>query len=368
VTLLPAGTSQTATAAPRGKVAADLRRAADRAVAAGIPGVIAFVRDGNRTVRVARGSAQLSPRQAMRPSDRFRVGSITKTFVASVAGQLAAEGTLNLDDPVERWLPGVVPNGPAITLRELLGHRSGLFDYLEDPQVLAPYLSGNLGRRWTPDELIAISNAHPPLFAPGAQLSYSNTNYILLGRAIEAATGRPIGVELSERIFKPLRLRSTLYPTGQSIPGAHAHGYFFPARGRPRDTTRVSPTHAGAAGAVVSTADDLARFYRALLSGQVVPPDQLAQMQTLTQPSGGAGQGGLQGYGLGLFTVGTRCGTRWGHDGGVAGYNSYAFSTRDGQRQFVLLANAQTLNDAVGNARAQRAFGRLYETAACARL
>jgi D-alanyl-D-alanine carboxypeptidase len=330
--------------------------------------VIAFVRDGNRTVRVARGAGQLTPRRAMRASDRFRVGSITKTFVASVAGQLAAEGKLGLDDPVERWLPGVVPNGQAITLRELLGHRSGLYDYLQDPQVLQPYLNGDLGRTWTPEQLIAIANAHPPLFEPGAQLSYSNTNYILLGRAIEAATGRPIGVELSERIFKPLGLRSTLYATQQSIPGPHAHGYFFPSRGRPQDTTRVSPTHAGAAGAVVSDADDLARFYRALLSGQVVPPDQLAQMETLTQPTGAGGQGGLQGYGLGVFTVGTRCGTRWGHDGGIAGYNSFAFSTRDGQRQFVLFANAQTLNDAVGNARAQRAFGRLYETAACARV
>jgi D-alanyl-D-alanine carboxypeptidase len=364
LTLLLAILPAASPAAPRTDVAARLARAADRVVSAGVPGIIVLVRDGDRTVRVARGSAQLRPKHPMRATDRFRVGSITKTFVATVVAQLAAEGKLGLDDPIERWLPGAVPNGQAITLRHLLGHRSGIFDSLEDPQVLTPYLTGDLAHTWTPEQLIAIANAHPPLFAPGTQLAYSNTNYILLGRAVEAVTGRPVGVELADRVFGPLGLRSTFFATEQAIPGSHAHGYFFPETGPPRDTTLVSPTHSGAAGAIVSTTDDLARFYRALLSGKVVRADMLAAMETLTLPP--ADQG-FQGYGLGLFTVRTRCGTRWGHDGGVAGYNSLAFSTRDGQRQFVLLANALRLDDSVGNIRAQQAFGQLANAASCLR-
>lgn len=357
--LLAAAVVPHATAAPprNDATAAKLRRATNEVVAAGVPGVVALVRDGRRTVRVAGGSARLRPRQPMRVNDRFRVGSITKTFVAAVVAQLAGEGKLAFDDTVERWLPGMVPNGQNITLRELLNHHSGLFDYLEDPRVLAPYLHGNFAHAWTPEQLVAISNAHPPLFPPGSRFSYSNTNYILLGLIVPAATGRSLQTELRERIFTPLKLRSTFFATGQRIPGPHAHGYFLPDSRTRQDTTAVSPTHAGAAGAIVSTADDLARFYRALLSGRLLRPDLLQAMETLTD-----------GYGFGLVAVRTPCGTLWGHDGAIAGYDSIAFSTRGGQRQLVILANALTPDDKVGDKTAQRAFERLAATAACTRL
>lgn len=357
----------TATAAPSRKAAttAKLSRLAHGVVAAGVPGVVVLARDGRRTIRVAQGRAQLRPAEPLSAADRFRVGSITKSFVASVLGQLAGEGKLGLDDSLERWVPGAVPNGQAITIRQLLGHRSGIYDYLQDERVLAPYLGGDLAHVWTPDQLIAIANEHPSQFAPGSTLAYSNTNYTLLGKVIQAVTGRPVGVELDQRIFKPLNLRSTLYATGQDIPRPYAHGYFNTGSGPLQDVTRVSPTHAGAAGAIVSTAGDLARFYRALLGGRLVPPAQLAAMETLSTSSDPTVQG-LGGYGLGIFTVDTRCGPKWGHDGGIAGYDTLAFNTKSGRGQFVVLTNSITADDQVGTPRAQRALGRLVNTAACA--
>ncbi|MEA2178875.1 MAG: D-alanyl-D-alanine carboxypeptidase, partial [Solirubrobacteraceae bacterium] len=134
--------------------APQLRRDVARAVAAGVPGVIVLVRDGPRTVSVAGGSARLKPRAPMRVDDRFRIASLTKTYVATVVLQLAGEGRLSLHDTVERWLPGMVPNGHHITLRHLLNHHSGLFDYFNDPQVLQPYLEGDLSRTWTPEQLV----------------------------------------------------------------------------------------------------------------------------------------------------------------------------------------------------------------------
>jgi D-alanyl-D-alanine carboxypeptidase len=345
--------------------AAKLRREVNRVVAAGVPGVIVLVRDGRRTVRVAGGAARLKPRQAMRVSDRFRIGSLTKTYVATVVLQLAGEGKLSLDDSVERWLPGMVPNGQNITVRELLNHHSGLFDFFNDPQHLAPYLAGDFAHVYTPEQLVAIAVAHPPLFPPGARPplfpanpneAYSNTNYVLLGLIVEKVAGRSIGAELSRRIFRPLKLRDTLFSTGRRIPGRHAHGYFFPDARTRLDTTSVSPTHTWAAGAIVSTADQVARFYRALLFGRLLRPNLLRAMTTFTDA-----------YGLGILLGRTPCGTQWLHTGEIAGYNSIATNTKNGRRQVVLLATAQAPGNQVGNTKAQRAFDRLLTAAACAR-
>ena len=186
-----------------------LQRQMDALVAAGVPGVVVLVHGKNGTLRLASGHSNLARKTPMRVTDRFRVGSITKSFVATVVLQLVGEGKLSLDDTVEHWLPGAVPNGDKITLRNLLSHRSGLYDYLSDPRVLKPYLSGNFGYSWTPRRLVAVSASHKPLFAPGTTTSYSNTNYILLGLIVEKATGNSIGAELKRRIFAPLQLRST---------------------------------------------------------------------------------------------------------------------------------------------------------------
>jgi len=192
-------TAASATAPSR---TAQLQAAVDNAVATGVPGVILMARDGNGTIRVTGGYGTLTSKTPIRATDRFRIGSLTKTFVATVALQLVDEGALSLDDSVERWLPGVVPNGSNISVRELLSMRSGLYDYLNENTVIVKrFLAGDLLHRYTPLELVRIATAHKPYFAPGAGWHYCNTCYILVGLIVEKVTGHPIATEVEQRIF-----------------------------------------------------------------------------------------------------------------------------------------------------------------------
>jgi D-alanyl-D-alanine carboxypeptidase len=340
---------------------AKLQRALDELVAAGSPGAIVLVRDGDRTLRLAGGDAILEPGRRMRPTDRFRIASVTKTFTATVVLQLVGEGKLSLDDTVEHWLPGLVPDGEGITVRQLLNMSSGLYDYLvdEDTTVRDRIESGDVEYRWAPRELVAIATAHEPKFAPGAGYSYCNTCYVLLGLIVEEATGSSIGAELRRRIFTPLRLRATTFDTEPRIAGRHAHGYLLLGEPPLIDVSVLSPSWGWAAGAIVSTADDLARFYRALLDGRVLRPDLLQAMRTTS-----VGVSSTDRYGLGLAQVRMPCGTAWGHQGGIAGYETYVLASRNGRHESVVFTN---LDGSSASKRAEQALQRLVVAAYCER-
>jgi D-alanyl-D-alanine carboxypeptidase len=308
----------------------------DRIVAAGAPGAVGLVWDGRTTERAASGVADLRTGRPMRTADRYRVGSVTKTFVAAVVLQLVGEGVLRLSDPIERWLPGLVPGGAGITVRNLLNHTSGLYNYTDDPRVFAPYLDrGDRDFVWQPRQLVGVATAHPPVFAPGTGWSYSNTGYILLGLIVKASTGIDISRQLERRVFQPLRLRDTSFPvTDPRVPQPNAHGYanFHPGAAL-TDITVLSPSWAGAAGAIVSTVEDVARFYRALLGGHLLRPDLLAAMKTTVD----AGSGFR--YGLGLVNGDAPCATVWGHNGDFVGYFDFAITNDRVDRQVVLMMN-----------------------------
>jgi D-alanyl-D-alanine carboxypeptidase len=327
-------------------------------VHAGVPGVVVEVRRGGATLGLAAGHADLKTGTRMRAGDRFKVGSITKTFVATAVLQLVAEGRVGLGDTVERWLPGLVPGGGAITVRQLLAHTGGLSDYLDDPRPLAPYLAGDDGFRWPPVRLVRIAVSHPPLFAPGTGWSYSNTGYVLLGLIAERADGRPIAAQLRSRIFDPLGLDATRLPQSQGFGHPRAHGYFLTAQGL-QDVTPISQSLFFTAGGVVSTAHDVAAFYHGLLTGKLLPP-RLLQTMTATVPRAP----GLA-YGLGIFSIPTPCGTAYGHDGALPGYKSLALAGRDARRQAVVLVNSITEAETVGGPAAQAAYNRLIATALC---
>jgi D-alanyl-D-alanine carboxypeptidase len=312
-----------------------LQEIARELVAGGSPGALVVVMTPSGIHRAAAGFANLEAKARLRPSDRFRIASVTKTFVATVILQLAAERRLTLDDPVDRWLPGAVPGGASITIRELLNHTSGLFDYDEDQAWVNARIS-DPGREWTPRKLIAIATSHPPLFPPGQGWSYSNTNYVLLGLVIEAATHKRLAEELQIRIFRPLRLRSTSYPTGNAIRGRFAHGYLvgrpplpFPAGTLIDVSTLLSPSAWGA-GQIVSNGDDLTRFLAALMKGRLLPAAQLKAMTTEVAPHH---------YGLGLRIAPTRCGEAFGHDGDVPGYRNILWATVNGRRVVSIMVN-----------------------------
>ncbi|MFD5701293.1 serine hydrolase domain-containing protein [Streptomyces lasiicapitis] len=324
------------------------RAAIDAAVRGGIPGVTAQAHDNRGPWNAASGIGDLREHTPRGAHDRFRAASITKTFVATVVLQLEAEGKLDLDDSVGQWLPGVVAghghDGDRITVRQLLNHTSGIYDYTDDPGVVRMYFTPEFfkhrHRTWTPRELVAVATRHKPDFAPGKGRRYSNTNYLLAGLIIEKATGHPYGDEIRRRVIEPLGLRATSVPgTNPTVPGPSSRAYSKLSElskasrkpeGRTYDVTELNPSAAGASGEMISDAADLNRFYSALLRGRLLPKKQLAEMKR-TVPADGDEAGGGR-YGLGLLRLKLRCGTVvWGHGGGIHGSLSLALTTTDGR-------------------------------------
>jgi D-alanyl-D-alanine carboxypeptidase len=313
---------------------AGLQRAAGKLVTDGVPGVIIMTRRGQQVSHVVAGLADKATGQLMRPVDRVHIGSITKTLVATVVLQLAAEGRLSLNDSVQKWLPGVI-TGPGyhpaqITIRQLLQHTSGLRDYTSDPRFQTAQA---LAQTWRPQQLVDIAvRLGPPVHG----WHYSNTNYILLGMIIQKVTGHSPITEIRRRILEPLGLQGTSFPlTSKQIPPPYAHGYFGPI-----DVTNlVNPSVAWTAGAMISTVDDVAYFYRALLTGRLLPPAQQRELLT-TIPVHDTGELFTEHYGLGIYRVHLPCGTAWGHDGGYpGGFKTYAYTSPNGSRQAVIVYN-----------------------------
>ena len=305
-------------------------------VAAGAPGVVVTARRGHRVEQTAGGFADVRTRTPMRATDLFRTGSLTKTYVATVVLQMVAEGTLSLEDTVERWLPGLVTNGDTITLRQLLNHSSGIPEFDQDPRVLKPYLAGNLGYRWSPLALVKVALSHKAS-APGLHHSYSNTNYLLVGLVVEAASHHTLAAELKRRIFTPLHLDATTFQLHLGPDAPYAHGYFTLGKPPATDISALS-AYPWAAGAIVSSGADTATFYRALLRGQLLPTKQLDEMKTTLSEGAKTDFPGSR-YGLGLESLRLPCGRAWGHGGNYPGYLVYSLTSNDGSRQAVVLLN-----------------------------
>ncbi|MFH8804483.1 serine hydrolase domain-containing protein [Streptomyces sp. NPDC017936] len=261
-------------------------------------------------------------------SDHFRAGSVTKTFLATVVLQLAAEHRLSLSDPVERYLPGLVRgagnDGRALTLRSLLTHTSGLYDYTRDTGGTLPV---------TAPAAVRIALTHPP--AGLGRFAYSNTNYVLLGLVVEQATGRSYAQEAERRVISPLGLTGTSFPGSRtSLPSPHGRAYDTDGT----DVTELDPRAAGAAGELVTTLADLDRFYAALLGGELLTPRWLREMRDTRTAHGS--------YGMGLFPATLPCGvTVWGHNGRISGSYVRSAATVDGRRVLTFRVNTTAMAD-----------------------
>ncbi|MFJ8081160.1 serine hydrolase domain-containing protein [Streptomyces sp. NPDC096205] len=325
------------------------------AVRDGVPGVTATAQDTHGTWRATAGVGDLRTGAPRTPADRYRVGSITKTFVATVLLQLEAEGRLSLDDSVDKWLPGLVRghghDGTKITVRQLLNHTSGVHDYTSDSDFVRSYFlkDGFFRHRYDslpPAGLVAIAMKHRPDFAPGTDWSYSNTNYVLAGMVIEQVTGRPYGTEIRDRIIGPLHLRATSVPGTRvtvTRPSSRAYGKLAEEPTGPTyDVTELNPSLASSAGEMISDSADLGRFYRALLGGRLLPPTQLKAMKTTVKA------GDIPGarYGLGLIDRELGCGVHvWGHGGGIHGSTSEAVTTPDARHSLAFNFNGDWSGD-----------------------
>ncbi|WP_320067291.1 serine hydrolase domain-containing protein [Micromonospora sp. RTGN7] len=267
------------------------------------------------------------------PHARFRVGSATKVFTAALVLQLAAEGRVDLNGPVQGYLPGLLPaDYPTVTVRQLIDHTSGI------PSPIVPDdIEWQLARRydrWTPEQIVRRGLDNGREFEPGEKQHYTNMGYIVAGLLIEKITGHSYETELDRRIARPLGLRDTYAPGDDPrIRGPHAHGYQAVVRGGATelvDATTWSQTFTPASGNVISSLADLDTFITALFNGRVVPEPQLTEMFTL--PRVDDVEGGPARYSAGLTAMRLPNGeTLWAKTGSRFGYLTAVASTRDGR-------------------------------------
>ncbi|MEU3648323.1 serine hydrolase [Lentzea sp. NPDC034063] len=293
------------------------------------PAALATITEGNgRTSAYTSGTSELNKRTPVPRNGQVRAGSNTKAFVAVVVMQLVGEGKVELDKPINHYLPGAIKDD-RITVRQLLNHTSGLANYTEFMGL--EKFEEQRHRYFEPRELLDIANAHPVTGEPGVKFKYSNTNYLLLGLLTQKVTGRPIAENVEQRVIRKAGLKDTYWPGvgDQTIKGKHPQGYARTGNGI-EDVTEMDPSWGWAAGQIISTTKDLNAFYQALLGGKLVPQAQLTEMKK-TVDTAGEMWPGVE-YGLGIASAPLSCGGRsWGHGGDIHGYETRGGVTDSGR-------------------------------------
>ena len=306
----------------------------------GYPGILAKTSESGKTWSYAVGTADLRTNKPMKTDFRFRIGSVTKTFTATLVLQLAGENRLNLDDSIAKWLPGVIQgngyDGNQITIRQILNHTSGIAEYSRSKE----FDLMDTKKSYAAEELVKMGISLPPDFAPGKGWSYSNTGYVLLGILIEKVTGNSYAEEIENRIIEPLELSDTFLPGNSTvIPGTkHPRGYIqLDGASELKDVTYYNPSMGQSAGEMISTADDLNKFFSYLLGGKLLKDQQLKQMLT-TVPTGIEG---IDGFGLGIYETKLPNGISiWGHTGGIPGFDTFAGGTHGGRHTLAVSLNS----------------------------
>ncbi|MEU0007334.1 serine hydrolase domain-containing protein [Streptomyces sp. NPDC006314] len=309
---------------------------------ANVPGVtVGIWTPGQESYVRSFGVADKASGRKMAPDLRMRIGSETKTFTVTALLQLVDQGRVGLDDPIGKYIDGV-PNGDRITLRELAGMRSGLFNYSDDDDFFKA-LTSDPQRPFKPQQLLDYAFKHPVLFEPGQKFYYSNTNLILLGLLVEKESGQHLGDYIERHILDPAGMKDTLFPTGSEFPTPHAQGYTDQtADGKVTETAGWNPSWGWAAGAMISTLDDLHIWARTVATGElpdgnrmISPETQKQRLMTPATPIPGAG------YGLGIFNV-----EGWvGHNGSLPGYESLTIYLPATRTTVVVLLNTDIDHD-----------------------
>ncbi|MER7661613.1 serine hydrolase domain-containing protein [Streptomyces sp. NPDC096193] len=303
---------------------------------AAIPGVTVAVSAPDKgTYLRTFGVADKSTGAPMEADMNMRIGSESKTFTVTALLQLVDQGKVGLDDTIDKYIAGV-PNGNRITLRQLAGMRSGLFNYTMDDDFVKAFLT-DPRKPFTPQQLLDYGFKHPVNFQPGAEFQYSNTNLILLGLVVEKTSGMPLQDFISQNITRPARLRNTFLATDATFPNPHAQGYTNQTPdGKIANSTDWDPSWAWAAGAVISNLQDLRSWARILATGSLLKPATQAQrLDTAPTTVPGAS------YGLGIFNV-----QGWiGHNGSLPGYESLTMYLPEAEATLVVLLNTDVVHN-----------------------
>ncbi|MDJ1138221.1 serine hydrolase domain-containing protein [Streptomyces iconiensis] len=336
----------------------ELRKAIEEIVESGFTGVTMRVHDERGEWVGSAGVRKLGETAKPPANGHVRIGSNTKTFTATVALQLVAEGAIGLDAPAADHLPGFGLD-PKITVRMLLQHTSGVFnftgEYYDDGTFAPGIPATTAGQEWVdnrfktyrPEELVRLALSKPARFEPGTDWSYSNTNYVLTRLLIEKVTGHSLAEEMQRLILGPLGLSDTVVPdTSPEIPEPHPHAYYrYEDAGEQKtvDVTRQNPSWISTGGDMISTTQDLHTFISALMGGKLLPAPLLAEMCE-PHPKVGYGLGVFVqkvGHPLGVFVreAGEDGGTVITHNGGTGGHAALMYSTPDGSRTLTAALN-----------------------------
>ena len=309
------------------EVSPEVAAAVDAVIDAGAVAVTAEIRNGDEVVSLAEGIADLDDDRPAEVGDPVRIASISKSVLAVVVLQLVEEGELALDTTVEEVLPGLLTSAPAeVTVEQLLSHTSGLPDYVAPltPDVDAAIDGRDLA--YEPEELVAIAQSQAWAAAPGTTFTYTNAGYTVLGLMAEKVTGGTVADLMTERVFEPVEMDSTVAPADASMPGNALRGYLT-VDGEPVDLTEYEPSFWSFGASLVSTVGDVGAFNAALQGGELLEAETLERMRDL----------GDSGYGLGVLAGGDACGVNppelvYGQRGNGFGYNSITLGSADGER------------------------------------
>lgn len=299
-----------------------------------IPGAIVRISSPAGVYTRSFGVADKATDEAMASDLYMRIGSNTKTFVVTALLRFVDQGLIGLDDPIGTYLDGV-PNGTSVTMRQLAEMRSGVPSYTSS-EGFAEVLRGDPTRRWKPTELLPYAFSQPTLFEPDSYFNYSNTNTILIGLALEKVAGKPLPEIIRSEVIEPANLARTEFPDDGTWPGRHASGYSTQTLdGSEADATDWDPSWGWAAGAMVSTAEDLDAWVRQLAEGSLLSPaTQQQRLDVVAIPENPDGFG----YGLGLLKI-----NGWvGHNGDLPGYSSVMYFHPESETSMIVIVNAET--------------------------
>ncbi len=352
-----------------GGTSSAVQPALDRLVARadGPPGAMVVVQRGAQVETYTAGVGDLATQAPLAPDEYLRVASVAKAFSGAAALALVSDGTLTLDDTIGKWLPELPASWASITLRQLLGHTSGLVDFSDVP-AFREAVAASLDVAPPPIDLLAFVFDEPPSFPPGSRYRYSNSDNIVVGLMIAAATGTSYEDVLHARVSEPLGLTRTSLPAGPELPAPAIHGYLVAPPDAPEDVSELfAAGWAWASGGIVSSPADLTRFVRGYVGGALV--DDATRAAQFTFVAGGHSEPpgpGTNAAGLALFRYETRCGTVYGHTGNTAGYTQFIAASEDGSRSVVVSVTAQITPST--NAARFAELRRLYARAVCAAL
>ena len=329
------------------------------------PGLAMLMQRNGGTQFRQRGVADVDTDAPFHREDHYRIASVAKAFNGAIALVLVDEGTLELDDTLGDWIPGVLPRGEDVTIEQALQHTAGLPDYIRQP-AFVDALVADPAQYMTPLQLLDFVKNKDLDFTSGTEYGYSDTDNIAVGLIAEAATHLSYNELLDKYIYEPAGLTGTSLPDTVEMPEPYIHGYTSNDDGTLDDDSEfINPALAWASGGIVSTMDDVNSFFRAYVGGDLFGPATQAEQETFIQGNSSPPGPGKNNAMPGLFRYETKCGTFYGHTGSYPGYRLFAAASRNGNRSVVFVMNEQITPEPDGTPEVSKLVRRAQQQAIC---